>query len=155
MLARRERRAPRISQNRPPETAGFDGFGQDRSPEFRCRRAVALETTFDPARAAALPGGPASAEPRSGGGERRYQVNLGEHGFAITVAGRAIDVARGQVTDPLLTLNTDPVTLTARLWAELPVEQACREGRLRVDGEPTEAGRFLTLFPAPVPAAAE
>jgi DNA-binding HxlR family transcriptional regulator len=108
--------------------------------------AVALETTFDATRAEDLPDGPA-------GGERRYQVNLGEHGFAITVAGRAIDVARGQATDPLLTLNTDPVTLTALLWAQLPVDEARREGRLRVDGEAAEAARFLELFAAPVPAA--
>jgi DNA-binding HxlR family transcriptional regulator len=107
--------------------------------------AVALETTFDP---------PAEDDPDSpAGGERHYQVNLGEHGFAITVAGRGIDVARGQATDPLLTLNTDPVTLTALLWAELAVEEARREGRLRVEGGAAEAARFLELFPAPVPAA--
>jgi DNA-binding HxlR family transcriptional regulator len=108
--------------------------------------AVALETTFDPTRAEVVPDALA-------GGEGHYQVNLGEHGFAITVAGGLIDVARGQATDPLLTLSTDPVTLTALLWAELPVEEARREGRLRVEGEAAQAGPFLALFPAPVPAA--
>jgi DNA-binding HxlR family transcriptional regulator len=101
--------------------------------------AIALRTLFDSAAAVDV--------------ERSYQLHLGEHAFSIRVADQKIDVARGEAEAPAASVDTDPGTLTELLWHGRAIADALDAGALRIDGSRREVGRFLKLFPSPVPVA--
>jgi DNA-binding HxlR family transcriptional regulator len=101
--------------------------------------ALALETNYAPSRSPT---------------EASYQLNLGEHAFAIRVGGAGVDVTRGQAAEPVFTLDTDPATLTALLWHGRSSAAARREGAVTLDGDPADLDRFLEFFPAPMPVTA-
>jgi DNA-binding HxlR family transcriptional regulator/putative sterol carrier protein len=105
--------------------------------------AVALKTMFDPAGLG------------DSGAERRYQLRLGEHEFALRVSGAAIELERGTADAPKATIETDPSTLAALLWHGHPVDEALAAGTLRIEGSKREVGRFLRLFPAAEPVSAQ
>ncbi len=99
---------------------------------------VALKTMFDPVASAGM--------------RAAYQLRLGEHGFAITVADGEIELRRGEATAPDATIDTDPGTLAALLWHGYPLASAVDAGVLRIEGGRRVVGRFLKLFPAAEPA---
>ena len=48
-----------------------------------------------------------------------------------------------------MTIETDPATLTALLWADLSLAEAVGSGDAAVAGPRASASRFLRLFPLP------
>jgi DNA-binding HxlR family transcriptional regulator len=99
--------------------------------------AVALQTTFDPA--------------AGDGGQSSFQLRLGEHEFALRVAGRELHISRGVVAAPSVVIETDPGTLTGLLWHGQPIQAALDSGALRLEGDERDLAHFLELFPVPVP----
>jgi DNA-binding HxlR family transcriptional regulator len=101
---------------------------------------IALESMFDVASAARL--------------ERRYRLELGEHVFTVGVASGRLRVRRTGDAEPppVLTIATDPGTLTAVLWHGRAVDEALASGALTLTGPKRELARFLKLFAQPVPA---
>ncbi|MGH2870378.1 MAG: winged helix-turn-helix transcriptional regulator [Solirubrobacteraceae bacterium] len=99
--------------------------------------AIALKTMFV---------GPGAAH-----GERRYQLLLGEHAFAIHVGASGLDIERGELASPMTTITTDPATLTGLLWHGRALEAALAQGLIEIDGPRSEAVYFLTLFGAGTP----
>jgi DNA-binding HxlR family transcriptional regulator len=102
--------------------------------------AVALKTMFDPA--------------ASAGVDAAYQLRLGEHSFAVRVAGDQIELSRGELVEPAAVIETDPQTLAALLWHGQPVDASIEAGSLRIQGAKREAKRFLRMFGPPLPAPA-
>lgn len=99
---------------------------------------LALETTFDPARAGSL--------------RASYQLRLGEDAFRVDVAGGRIELARGRATDPAATIETDSRTLRALAFGSRPLADAMRSGDVKIGGDLDAVTRLLALFPRPAPA---
>ena len=117
--------------SRAPFPGGDAGLGIDSV-------VLALMTLFDPGGAEGL--------------EASYELRLGEERFHARVAGRRLEVARGEATEPDAIIETDPATLSAVLWHDQPLATALRSGRVAVEGSRPAARRFLGLFPAAAPA---
>jgi DNA-binding HxlR family transcriptional regulator/putative sterol carrier protein len=83
-----------------------------------------------------------------------YELRLGEDRFRIAVADDQIQVARGDADQPDATIDTDPDSLAAVLWAGRPLADAQRSGSLTIEGDNAAVERFVRLFPMPEPAAA-
>jgi DNA-binding HxlR family transcriptional regulator len=83
-----------------------------------------------------------------------YELRFGEDRFRIAVADDQIQVARGDADQPDATIDTDPDTLAAVLWAGRPLADAQRSGSLTIEGDNAAVERFVRLFPMPEPAAA-
>ncbi len=96
--------------------------------------AVALMSMFDREAAADLHG--------------RYRIVLGEHTFSVVVQRGEIEVSRAsdQSAPVTLTIETDPVTLTALLWHRGSVDESLASGALALDGSKRKLARFLRLF---------
>jgi hypothetical protein len=88
-----------------------------------------------------------------GGAERRYQLRLGEHAFAIHTRAAGLDLERGELEPPVTTITTDPATLTGLLWHGQALEAALAQGLVEIDGARSEAVHFLTLFGGEAPPA--
>ena len=101
---------------------------------------IALRSRFDPGAASGL--------------RARYELRLGEDRFRLEIAANELEVARGDGDHPDATIDTDPNTLAAVLWAGQPLADALRSGTITIDGDKTAAKRFMRLFPNPQPAAA-
>ena len=84
----------------------------------------------------------------------RYELRLGEDRFRLDVSDDAITVVRGGADRPDATIDTDPDTLAAVLWAGRRLADAQRAGALRIEGDRAVVERFVRLFPVPEPAAA-
>ena len=93
---------------------------------------LALKTVFDPERAKSLR-------------DQTFELRLGETAFALGVGELALEAARGQATDPVATIATEPGVLQDVLWHD----RAVRAGELEIDGDRRAAERFLALFPPP------
>jgi DNA-binding HxlR family transcriptional regulator len=99
---------------------------------------LALRSLFDPAAAGDL--------------EASYELRIGEGRFRVEVAGGGVEVARGAVEAPVLTLAfPDAATTAAVLTAELPLDEALASGAIEIEGSKQAATRFLRLFPMPEP----
>jgi putative sterol carrier protein len=89
--------------------------------------------------------------------EGRFAIELGEHHYALRIAGGEFEVARGDVADPDAALATDPDTLISLVFGGADLGDAVTSGRLRLRGDEPAARRLLELFPlrepAPLPAA--
>jgi DNA-binding HxlR family transcriptional regulator len=83
-----------------------------------------------------------------------YELRLGEDRFRIGVADDEIQVARGVADHADATIDTDPDTLNAVLWAGRSLADAQRSGTMAIEGDKAAVERFLRLFPMPEPAAA-
>jgi DNA-binding HxlR family transcriptional regulator len=101
---------------------------------------LALRSRFDPGAAHGL--------------RAVYELRLGEDRFRIDVADEEIEVARGGADHADATIDTDPDTLAAVLWAGRPLADAQRSGDLTIQGDAAAVERFVRLFPLPEPAAA-
>jgi DNA-binding HxlR family transcriptional regulator/putative sterol carrier protein len=84
----------------------------------------------------------------------RYELRLGEDRFLIAVADGWLEVARGAADQADATIDTDPDTLAAVLWANQSLAEAQRSGKMKIEGDKAAVGRFVQLFPMPEPAAA-
>jgi DNA-binding HxlR family transcriptional regulator len=100
--------------------------------------ALALRARFDPAAAEGL--------------RATYDLRLGEDRFRIAVSDGELEVARGGVERPDATIDTDPGTLGAVLWAGRPLADVLHAGDLTVAGDQAAVERLVRLFPVPEPA---
>jgi DNA-binding HxlR family transcriptional regulator len=82
------------------------------------------------------------------------QLRLDPHRFRATVAGRRLEIERGEAAAPDATIDTDPRTLIDVAHGRLELAAALRAGEVRIEGDEGAAARFLGLFPIPAPAAA-
>jgi DNA-binding HxlR family transcriptional regulator len=99
---------------------------------------LALKTLFDPVDAGDL--------------TARYELRLGDERFRIDLAAGEIEVARGAVTQPDATIETDRATLAELLWGGHALESAMRTAAVRITGDESAVERLLTLFPLHAPA---
>ncbi|MEV2267319.1 winged helix-turn-helix transcriptional regulator [Nonomuraea africana] len=80
-------------------------------------------------------------------------LGLGEGRFRVQIADGRLEIARGQAERADATIETDPGTLSALLYGDLPLAEALQAGGLLLDDPRGLAERFLRLFPLPEPAA--
>jgi DNA-binding HxlR family transcriptional regulator len=83
--------------------------------------------------------------------EAAYELRLDGEPFAVRVAGGELDLARGEVDDAAVAIETDPGTLAALLTGQLSLKDALDSGAASLAGSQKEARRFLALFPMPEP----
>ena len=91
--------------------------------------------------------------PTADGLDASYELRLGEQRFRATVAGGALELARGGAEAPDATIEADTGTLAAVLWHGRRLTEARRSGDIRVDGDKQAARSFFNLFPLAEPAA--
>jgi DNA-binding HxlR family transcriptional regulator len=92
-------------------------------------------------------------DPRAAEGlEAGYELRLGEDSFRAEVAEGRLDISRGVAERSDATIETDPGTLTALVYGDLPLDEALRSGGIEIEGDRQAAERFLSLFPLPEPA---
>lgn len=113
--------------SREPISPDLDTFGPDAA-------ALALPTTFSPARAGSL-----AADIR---------LDLDEHVFLVHVADGVLTVERPTEPDPAadVQLRTDPRTLAALLWHGGSLPDAIEAGTVELAGSRRTATRFLKAF---------
>jgi DNA-binding HxlR family transcriptional regulator len=100
---------------------------------------IALRSRFDPTDAHGL--------------RARYELRLGEDRFRIEIADNKLDITRGDADHPDATIDTDPNTLAAVLWAGQAPADAQRSGTMAIEGDKSAVDRLIRLFPIPQPAA--
>jgi DNA-binding HxlR family transcriptional regulator len=98
---------------------------------------LAMKTVFDPARAGDLAAG--------------YELRLGSDRFAIEVHDGEIDLRRGALEEPELTLEVEVGVLAELLWRGRSLDASMAAGEIKLEGSKRSAARFLGLFPAPAP----
>jgi DNA-binding HxlR family transcriptional regulator len=79
-------------------------------------------------------------------------IRMGQNEFSAEVADGQLHLSRGKADRPTATLDTEPQTLAALLYAGHTLKDALRTGELAVTGETAAVTRFLRLFPFPEPA---
>ena len=103
---------------------------------------LALRSLFDPYRAGDL--------------DATYGLRVGGESYAVAVADRELELARGEAESPAATLAfPDAPTTAAVLSGQLSLEDAASSGALGIDGSKQAAKRFLRLFPMPEPCACQ
>jgi alkyl sulfatase BDS1-like metallo-beta-lactamase superfamily hydrolase len=80
-----------------------------------------------------------------------YELRAGEDRFRVEVTGGEITVARGGADHPDATIESDPDTLNAVLFAGRSVAEAQRSGELTIEGDKASVQRLVRLFPTPEP----
>jgi DNA-binding HxlR family transcriptional regulator/putative sterol carrier protein len=78
-----------------------------------------------------------------------YELVFGDDHVAVRVADGAIDIARGEPSDPDATVTTDPKVFAAVLTRKRRLEEAVDAGDLTVSGDLTAVERLLDSFPRP------
>ena len=76
-----------------------------------------------------------------------YELRLGEDRFRIDVADEEIEVARGGADHADATIDTDPDTLAAVLWAGRALADAQRSGDLTIAGRRGGGGTLRSPLP--------
>lgn len=92
---------------------------------------AALEATFEPNRAPGL--------------HASYELRLGEERFSVGVGRETIAITRGTPRRPDAIIDTDPATLRALVFGDLPLDGAPVEIR----GDTSLARTFFRLFARP------
>jgi DNA-binding HxlR family transcriptional regulator len=103
---------------------------------------LALKTVFNPAVL-----DPAGFEPASG--SWLYALRIDGERFGVSVAGTAIEIARGRPEHAAATFETDVATLRAVAFGREPISRAEEEGRLTITGDRSAAKRVPRLFAVP------
>jgi DNA-binding HxlR family transcriptional regulator len=85
--------------------------------------------------------------------DARYELQLGDDTFHVTVAGGEIALDRGPAEDPVAVVETDANAFSAVVWNGRPLADALRAGELAIEGDRRAVERLLRLFPQPAPAA--
>jgi DNA-binding HxlR family transcriptional regulator/putative sterol carrier protein len=92
-------------------------------------------------------------DPRAAEGFRAsYDLRLGEDHFRAEVADGRFEVVRGVADRPDATIESDPNTLAALVYDDLPLAEALSSGDLKIEGDEGAVARLLDLFPLPEPA---
>ncbi len=99
---------------------------------------VSFKTMFDPEAAGDL--------------DARYEVVLGEHGFALEVEDGSIRVYRGAPADPVARIEADVDTLAALVYEDGDLGEALRAGDVEIEGDRPTVERLMGLFRLPEPA---
>jgi DNA-binding HxlR family transcriptional regulator len=100
---------------------------------------LALGTFFDPDAADGLSAG--------------YELRLGEDVFHVRIDDRTIELGRGPADRPDAIIETDAGTLSAVIWNSRELDDALRDGDIKLEGDRRAVNRFLGLFPQPDAAA--
>jgi DNA-binding HxlR family transcriptional regulator len=101
--------------------------------------ALALKTLFD--------------RSATDGLDADYELRLDDDRFHAHVSDGRLELARETADHPQAIIETDPGTLARVLWHGHPLTDALRSGEVQIVGDRRAARRFLSLFPAPQPAA--
>lgn len=109
------------------------GVTSDLSPDAV---ALALETTFDPARAGSL--------------EVTVRLELADDAFLIIIADGELEVRRADAANAEIMINTTPGELQRLVFAQADLGRAVRDGTVTLSGDRRRAQRFLRCFPAPL-----
>ena len=76
-------------------------------------------------------------------------LRFGADEVVVRVAGRELEVSRGQLDNPDLVMDTDPRTFVALMTRRQTPEQAIEAGGLTMSGDATVFDRLLTALPRP------
>jgi len=88
--------------------------------------------------------------------EASYELRIGDEHFGVCVAAEELELHRGPVDDPAVSLTlADAPSFAAILSGQLPLDDALDSGAARIDGSKQAAKRFLRLFPMPEPCVCE
>ena len=93
---------------------------------------VALQTTFDPARAGDI--------------DAAFQLRLGDRHFRLRIGDRRLRARQGTDDGALATIATDAGTLAAVLWHGRSLDEAIASGSLSIEGDRPAAQRLLGSF---------
>lgn len=80
------------------------------------------------------------------------ELRLGEDRFHARIEGGQFEIARGGAASPDAILEGDHAALAALIFGNRPLEEALREGNVKLTGNRQAVERFLRLFPLPEPA---
>ena len=89
---------------------------------------------------------------RAGGLDACYEFRLGENSFRAEVAAGRLEIERGSLGAPDVTVEADAGTMAALVYGDLELGDALSSGDLRIEGDRPLVERFLALFPLPAPA---
>lgn len=95
--------------------------------------ALALKTVFDPDRAEGMAAG--------------CELRIGQDRYAVEISNGEIDVRRGGLDEPDVTIAAPVEVLEGLLWGGRPLDGAIAAGEATVEGSKRVAARFLGLFP--------
>jgi DNA-binding HxlR family transcriptional regulator len=101
---------------------------------------LALQTQFDPARAAGL--------------AATFELRIGDDRFHARIHDGELRLERGGGDPPDAVIAADSGALAAVLWHDRPLATAEAAGSIAIGGDRAKAARFLELFPLPAPLAA-
>ncbi len=80
------------------------------------------------------------------------ELRIGGEAFRVEISSGQIDLARGSVKDPAVSIAVaDAPTLGAILAGQLRLEEALASDAAEIEGSKQAAKRFLRLFPMPEP----
>jgi DNA-binding HxlR family transcriptional regulator/putative sterol carrier protein len=81
-----------------------------------------------------------------------YELRIGEERFRVEVADGEVELSRGAVEDPAVSIATaDAGSFAGILAGQLPLDEAIATGAAQIEGGKQAAKRFLRLFPMPDP----
>lgn len=83
------------------------------------------------------------------GFEASVALRLGEQRFRVRIENGRVDLARQDLDQADLTLDTDPRTFVDALGGERRLAETLRSGKVRLDGNQAVLQRFLSLFRPP------
>jgi DNA-binding HxlR family transcriptional regulator len=82
----------------------------------------------------------------------RLELRLGDETFRAEVADGRLNIERGTAIDADAIVETDVGTLLALSHRRLELDDAVRDGAIRIRGDEQALARFITLFTMPAPA---
>jgi DNA-binding HxlR family transcriptional regulator/putative sterol carrier protein len=115
-----------------------------RSPLRRADAPISLATLVTAMKTMFYP--PAAADL-----EASLELRIGDDRFAVKIMNGQLEIARGNPTQPDVTLTGDVATLGALAFGGLPLETAFEDRSLQVHGDQRVAKRFFQLFKLPEP----
>ena len=81
--------------------------------------------------------------------DARIGFRLGSETFVAEIAGRSLDIRRGDVDGADLVFTGAPAALAAFVYGKQPLEELAEAGMLTAEGDVRLARRFATLFVLP------
>lgn len=80
---------------------------------------------------------------------------MDDNDFVGRLTSEGLEIARGEADDADVMFDTDPTTFVTLVYGKRPLEPAIAEGRLRLEGDPGLAARFIDCFALPPKLAAD
>jgi DNA-binding HxlR family transcriptional regulator len=78
--------------------------------------------------------------------DESYELRIGDEVITVAVRRGTVDARQGPAEAPALIVETDPETFAALGMGRLSPQEAIREQRLAIDGDPNAARRCSELF---------